>query len=235
MIDIHSHILPGVDDGVKTLAGSIELIRELSRSGATDIIATPHYVSETRYVSRKDNNLRLLEEVKSALLAEQINVEIYLGNEIYIDPKIAKMVSEGTISSMAGSKYVLVELPLNKSYPSYRDILVDLLDMGYRVILAHPERYEIIQTSYNVLLELHSLGVLFQCNLGSVMGKYGIEAKTVVKRIMKDSLVFAFGSDAHHCHGVDYWVKAQKKVSRYCSERQFNQAMTLNPRKMLLK
>ena len=235
MIDIHSHILPGVDDGVKTLAGSIELIRELCRSGATDIIATPHYVSETRYVSRKDNNLRLLEEVKSALLAEQINVEIYLGNEIYIDPKIAKMVSEGTISSMAGSKYVLVELPLNKSYPSYRDILVDLLDMGYRVILAHPERYEIIQTSYNVLLELHSLGVLFQCNLGSVMGKYGIEAKTVVKRIMKDSLVFAFGSDAHHCHGVDYWVKAQKKVSRYCSERQFNQAMTLNPRKMLLK
>lgn len=235
MIDIHSHILPGVDDGVKTLASSIELIRELSRSGATDIIATPHYVSETRYVSRKDNNLRLLEEVKSALLAEQINVEIYLGNEIYIDPKIAKMVSEGTISSMAGSKYVLVELPLNKSYPSYRDILVDLLDMGYRVILAHPERYEIIQTSYNVLLELHSLGVLFQCNLGSVMGKYGIEAKTVVKRIMKDSLVFAFGSDAHHCHGVDYWVKAQKKVSRYCSERQFNQAMTLNPRKMLLE
>ena len=235
MIDIHSHILPGVDDGVKTLASSIELIRELSRSGATDIIATPHYVSETRYVSRKDNNLRLLEEVKSALLAEQINVEIYLGNEIYIDPKIAKMVSEGTISSMAGSKYVLVELPLNKSYPSYRDILVDLLDMGYRVILAHPERYEIIQTNYNVLLELHSLGVLFQCNLGSVMGKYGIEAKTVVKRIMKDSLVFAFGSDAHHCHGVDYWVKAQKKVSRYCSERQFNQAMTLNPRKMLLK
>ena len=235
MIDIHSHILPGVDDGVKTLASSIELIRELSRSGATDIIATPHYVSETRYVSRKDNNLRLLEEVKSALLAEQINVEIYLGNEIYIDPKIAKMVSEGTISSMAGSKYVLVELPLNKSYPSYRDILVDLLDMGYRVILAHPERYEIIQTNYNVLLELHSLGVLFQCNLGSVMGKYGIEAKMVVKRIMKDSLVFAFGSDAHHCHGVDYWVKAQKKVSRYCSERQFNQAMTLNPRKMLLK
>lgn len=235
MIDIHSHILPGVDDGVKTLASSIELIRELSRSGATDIIATPHYVSETRYVSRKDNNLRLLEEVKSALLAEQINVEIYLGNEIYIDPKIAKMVSEGTISSMAGSKYVLVELPLNKSYPSYRDILVDLLDMGYRVILAHPERYEIIQTNYNALLELHSLGVLFQCNLGSVMGKYGIEAKMVVKRIMKDSLVFAFGSDAHHCHGVDYWVKAQKKVSRYCSERQFNQAMTLNPRKMLLK
>lgn len=235
MIDIHSHILPGVDDGVKTLASSIELIRELSRSGATDIIATPHYVSETRYVSRKDNNFRLLEEVKSALLAEQINVEIYLGNEIYIDPKIAKMIGQGIVSTMAGSRYILVELPLNKSYPSYRDILVDLLDMGYRVILAHPERYEIIQTSYDVLLELHSLGVLFQCNLGSVMGKYGIEAKTVVKRIMKDSLVFAFGSDAHHCHGVDYWVKAQKKVAKYCSERQFNQAMTLNPRKMLLR
>lgn len=235
MIDIHSHILPGVDDGVKTLASSIELIRELSRSGATDIIATPHYVSETRYVSRKDNNLHLLEEVKSALLAEQINVEIYLGNEIYIDPKIAKMIGQGIVSTMAGSRYILVELPLNKSYPSYKDILVDLLDMGYEVILAHPERYEIVQTSYNVLLELHSLGVLFQCNLGSVMGKYGIEAKTVVKRIMKDSLVFAFGSDAHHCHGVDYWVKAQKKVAKYCSERQFNQAMTLNPRKMLLR
>ena len=235
MIDIHSHILPGVDDGVKTLASSIELIRELSRSGVTGIIATPHYVSETRYVSRRDNNLRLLEEVKLALLAEQINVEIYLGNEIYIDPKIAKMIGQGIVSTIAGSRYILVELPLNKSYPSYKDILVDLLDMGYRVILAHPERYEIIQTSYDVLLELHSLGVLFQCNLGSVMGKYGIEARTVVKRIMKDSLVFAFGSDAHHCHGVDYWVKAQKKVAKYCSERQFNQAMTLNPRKMLLK
>lgn len=235
MIDIHSHILPGVDDGARTIASSIKLIRELSESGFSEIIATPHYVSETKYVSTRSNNLRLLDDLKSALLGERIDVEVFLGNEIYIDAKIAKLIGQGIISTMAGSKYILVELPLNKSYPSYKDILVDLLDMGYRVILAHPERYEIIQTSYDVLLELHSLGVLFQCNLGSVMGKYGIEAKTVVKRIMKDSLVFAFGSDAHHCHGVDYWVKAQKKAARYCSERQFNQAMTLNPWKMLLE
>ena len=141
MIDIHSHILPLVDDGPKKLASSVAIVRKLVEQGVTDIIATPHYVAETNFVSPRAQNQRVLAVVKKAVAVEGLKVNIYLGNEIYIDDKITALLEAGKLSTLADSEYLLVELPLDEEYPNYKDILRDLLESGYRVILAHPERY----------------------------------------------------------------------------------------------
>ena len=233
MIDIHSHILPGVDDGARTLTDSVDLVKELVESGATAIVATPHYVSETRYVSPKRENLKLFEELKRVISDEGINVDLFLGNEIYIDRSIEQLIKTGKIVPMANSDYLLVEFPLNESFPNYRDILMDLVKNGYKVILAHPERYAIVQKDFSLLQDLSDIGVLFQCNLGSIIGKYGREAKKILKKMAKNRMIFAFGSDIHHCRGAEYWISAQKKLSKYYSEEDLKRVLITNPKKMI--
>lgn len=233
MIDIHSHILPGVDDGAKTLTDSVEIIRELAASGVTDIVATPHFVVETNYTSPKKTNTAILEKLREVLADEGVDVRIFLGNEIYIDPSIESLIREGTLSTMAGGKYMLVELPIDIEYSNYYDILFSLVETGYKVILAHPERYAIMQKDYDLLLELHDIGVRFQCNLGSVIGQYGKEPKNLVKRLIKERLVFAFGSDIHYCHGASYWLKAQKKLAKYYTKKELKDVLISNSYRIL--
>ena len=145
MIDIHTHILPGVDDGAENFYESIEIVKYLARQGVTDIIATPHYVNETEYTSERAENLRLFDALKRELAAAGVKTRIFLGNEIYIDPEILELIKTEKISSLAESKYLLVELPLSGNFPNYEDYFNDLILRGYKVILAHPERYETVQ------------------------------------------------------------------------------------------
>ena len=233
MIDVHAHILPGIDDGAKTFEDSINIIKELMRQGVTDIIATPHYVNESIYMSPRLENVRILNELKDRLALENIKINLFLGNEIYIDREMIDLIKRGKISTMAGSKYLLVELPLDEKWPNYDDFLRELMDYGYKVILAHPERYTIIQEDYEVAKNLFDMGVLLQCNMGSVVGKYGREAKKLVRRMAKDKMIFTFGSDIHHCSRSDYLVLAKRKLNKYYSDGELKQLLVTNPNKIL--
>ena len=110
MIDVHSHILPGIDDGARDFEHSIDILRELSSYGVTDVIATPHYISETEYVSTVLDNDRLLEELKDRIKTEEIGINLYLGNEIYIEKNIGVLLDKNKITPLAKSKYLLIEL-----------------------------------------------------------------------------------------------------------------------------
>ena len=103
MIDIHSHILPGIDDGAKTLSHSLDVIKEAVNNGVTDIIATPHYVNETIYVSPRVENVKLLAKLRAAAKAEGIPVNLYLGNEIYIDNNIPELLKTKKVSTLYDS------------------------------------------------------------------------------------------------------------------------------------
>lgn len=233
MIDIHSHILPCLDDGPKSLTDSLATVRKLVSQGVTDIIATPHYVSETNFVSPKAQNQRVLAVVKKNLAMEGIKVNVYLGNEIYIDHNILPLLKAGKITTLAGSRYLLVELPLDEEYPNYKDILRDLLDSGYKVILAHPERYVLVQKDFAVAEEIYNMGILFQCNIASILGKYGKGAKKTVKKLIKKKMVFTFGSDIHHAGKTDYVALSQKKLSKYYNKDELRQLLVTNPRKVI--
>ena len=233
MIDIHSHILPGIDDGSRDIAESVDIVRQLARQGVTDVIATPHYMDGTSFVSPRRVNLKLLEELKQALTDEGLRVNLYLGNEIYISDNILELVKAGKMSPLAESKCLLIELPLDDEFPNYEDYLQEIMDQGYQVILAHPERYIIAQEDYEIILQLHKMGILFQCNAGSIVGRYGKSAKKVMKKMAKDKLIFALGSDIHRCGRTDYITLAEKKLAKYYTEHELRWLLVGNPRKII--
>lgn len=232
MIDLHSHILPGIDDGAADLDASVELVRELANNGVTDVVATPHYIDETIYTSPAAANLRLLQDLQKRLDDEGVDVKVHLGNEIYIFPKIAEFVQKGEVVTLADSSYLLVELPMSGDYPGYADILLALLRAGYQVVLAHPERYTSFQDDFSLVYELVEMGVLLQCNLGSLAGQYGKSAFKTARRLAKEKMIFGVGSDIHHVH-PGLLAEGLRKLSKFYSDTELEEILVENPRKIL--
>ena len=235
MIDLHSHILPGIDDGSPDFETSVALVSELAVGGVTEVIATPHYIEETIYTSPRTANMKLLTTLRRHLKKAGIPVKVHLGNEIYITPDILKLLKAREISPLgkATSKYLLVELPMNGKFPNYADIFLSLIRSGYKVVLAHPERYSSFASDFDLVSELYDMGVLMQCNLGSFAGIYG---KTVLKlacRLAKEKMIFALGSDIHHVRGGKWMPAAFKKLSKFYSADELGELLEKNPKKVL--
>lgn len=233
MFDIHSHVLPGIDDGSKSFAMSLDILRGLEKQGITNLICTPHYISETKQTSPRAANQKLLKQLQQKAQKEGININLYLGNEIYIDRDIKKLLKAKKISALNDSKYILVELPISGEYDQYEDILQDLKLTGWQPILAHPERYISFQNDYSKVIELHRIGILFQCNLGSIIGQYGKHAKKLVKYMAKENLIFCFGTDIHRPRDYSEIAKAQKKLQKYYSAAKLNTLLAENPAKIV--
>ena len=233
MIDIHSHILPGIDDGAVDLDASVELVRELADSGVTDIIATPHYVDETNYVSEVAANTKLLKKLKTRLKKEKLNVNVFLGNEIYISNRILGLLTSEAIAPLADSKYLLMELPMSGEFPSYYDVFLELIREGYKVILAHPERYDSFQKDFEPIEELHEMGVLFQCNIGSFVDQYGKGARKLAERLAKNDMIFAVATDIHHPRGEKFMPAAIKRLSKFYGTFELEDILEKNQKKIL--
>lgn len=233
MIDIHNHLLYGIDDGSKSIEDSVNIIREMSKIGYTDIILTPHYISHSKYNSPRDKNLILLENLRNVLGENGIDINLYLGNEIYINHHIGDLLDNGKISSLNGSKYLLIELPMNGEY-DYLDVFEDLIYDGYKVILAHPERYHAFQKDFDKIYDLEEIGVYFQCNIESILGSYGKGAIKMVKRMYKEKKVSFLATDIHH-KKRDYgkFDKAKKKIRKYLSFSEMEELLVENPSKII--
>ncbi len=234
MIDVHNHLLFGIDDGSKSLEDSVLIIRKLSEIGITDIILTPHFITDSSYVSSRENNLILMEKLKNALDENNINVNLYLGNEIYIDREIEKLIYEKKISKLNNTNYLLIELPMSGEWEGYQDVFMDLINDGYNVVLAHPERYNSFQADFDKIYELEEIGVLFQCNIGSVIGNYGRTAKKIIKRMLKEDLIYMFGTDIHRDKGdYNFLSDAKKIIRKYTSDEKMNDLLVNNAKKII--
>ena len=233
MIDIHSHVLPGIDDGCKIATESLEILKGLEEQGITDLICTPHYIAETSQVSPKAQNQILLEALQDRAEKNGLSIKLHLGNEIYINKDIEKLLRYKKISPLAGSKYLLIELPMSGEFEQYDDILLNLVQKGWKVILAHPERYHSFQKHYEKITELHQQGILLQCNLGSFIGQYGKNAKKTAQKIAKDKMIFCLGSDIHHARNYKEITKAQNKLRKYYEFYEFDAILVQNPLKIV--
>lgn len=231
-IDLHSHVLPGIDDGAPNMEASLELLKELTLNGATDVFVTPHYVDETIYTSIRSFNLELMDKVQKQADVLGIKVRLHLGNEIYMTPRIMELIETGTISTLGNSQYILVELPMSGEFPGYEDILLLLIRSGHEVILAHPERYNSFQDDFNLISDLKEMGVLFQCNIGSFAGQYGKTAHKLVVRLAKERLIFGVGSDIHHVH-PGLFKEGLNELSKLYSEAELSKILLENPGKII--
>ena len=199
----------------------------------TDVVATPHYVDETNYVSKVSANTKLLKKLKTRLKKEKIGVNLYLGNEIYIGPKILELLEASEISGLAGSKYLLVELPMSGEYPGYMDVFMELLRAEYKVILAHPERYTAFLKNFDSIRELYDMGVLLQCNLGSFIGHYGKASRKVAEWLAKNDMIFAVATDIHHPRGEKFMPAVMKRLSKFYGTFELEDILEKNPKKIL--
>ena len=234
MTDIHNHMLFGVDDGSKTLEDSIDVLRDLENCGYNNIILTPHYIKDSNYSSSPKNNNNKLQILKEELKKNNININLYLGNEIYIDDKIYELLKNREVNSLNGTNYLLIELPMSGEYSGYQEIFSHLMSKGYKIVLAHPERYLSFQEDYKKVLELHKLGVYFQSNLDSIIGRYGEEAEILIKRLLKDKMISFLATDIHRKkHDYNVWKKAREIALKYISEDEYNILVNINPNKLV--
>lgn len=195
-VDIHSHILFGVDDGAEKLAQSMEMLKIAEKEGITDIIATPHYKADRHCVSKKGIFSRI-ETLKTEMKKEGLHIRLYPGNEIHYFSEIVDLLDAKEICSLAGSEYVLVEFAPCDPFLYIRDGLYKLADAGYRPILAHAERYEALFQDRNTIRSLTERGIQIQVNAGSITGDFGRRTAKTARYLLKENLVNFVATDAH--------------------------------------
>lgn len=229
MIDFHSHILPEIDDGAKSYEESLAMLEEAYNVGFDTVISTSHYAIDCYEAP----------EYKRKKVIDDLNLEpnlpkILLGSEIFLTYNIVDLLKEYKASTINGTNYVLFELSLRQQFPNLKDVINRLKENNYIPILAHPERYLIIQKNFKLLDELKEMGVLFQVNYGSILGKYGFAAKQIVKKMLKNDYVSLLGTDAHKENSIYLEVpKAISLISKYISNTELEKITTSNAEKIL--
>lgn len=231
MIDFHSHILPNIDDGSTSIGETINLIEEASKVGFTGIISTSHYIQGYYEFDCYERN-QLLDIVQNKIQSD--NLELYLGSEIYFSSEIIDLIKDKKASTINNTRYLLFELPMNTKPLFVKELVYELIQNGYRPIIAHPERYSYVQDEINYVRELANLGTLFQANYGSVLGMYGNDAKKTLKKLLKDDLISFLGSDVHRTGQIYPKIpKALKKINKIVSTEKLEKLTTLNAQKVL--
>lgn len=210
MKDLHSHVLFGIDDGSKSIEESVEILREASKQGITDMIVTPHYMEGTKYNCNNKMKRELFQELLDKVFDEDIDIRLHLGNEVYLTEEFLELLEKDEIMTLNDSKYLLLEFPLNNMIVGTGDILFKLIGQGYIPVLAHPERYKIFQRHPEHIMKYLDMGVLLQGNFMSLYGKYGKEAKKTLKFYLKKGWITFLGSDIHHVE--DLKLKKLRKV-----------------------
>ena len=220
MKDCHSHLLYGIDDGSKSIEESIELLKEMEKSGTTDLILTPHYIDNSKYNCNNKDKKKLFDEFKSRVKEENINVNLYLGNEVFFTSKFIELFKKKEITTLNNSKYLLFEFPMNNVIPNAFEICSELSRIGCVPILAHPERYLFFQKHPKELENYIKSGILMQGNFTSLFGKYGWKSKKTLEYFLKKKWITLLGSDTHH--DVKYNKdKLEKKLLRITKDKEY--------------
>jgi protein-tyrosine phosphatase len=216
--DMHSHLIPGIDDGAKTIEDSLELIRTLHGLGYTKLITTPHIMSDY-FRNTPDIIYSGLEEVRAALKENNIPVEISAAAEYYIDDGFVRKLEEEKLMTF-GDNYLLVEVSYINPPDNVREILFRAQVLGYKPILAHPERYPFWYRNFDEYRRFHDMGVALQLNLNSLSGYYGPDAKRVAEKLIDMQIISALGTDMHH-------TKHAEALKRCLSEKSLQKILDL--------
>lgn len=197
VIDLHCHLLPGLDDGAQNLEEGLGIARQLESAGFKAVVATPHVI-EGRDFLRREMILEATQRFQNTLEQQGIKLQLIPGAECYIFPELAKWIAEGKVMTLGDQgKYILVELPMLE-VPSYVEkVLFDLQVLGLTPILAHPERNKKLAEEPERLLEWVRRGLLLQLDLRSLDGKYGEKVCQFALVLLKSGMIHFIGSDGH--------------------------------------
>lgn len=215
LTDIHSHILPQLDDGADSLEMSLEILRGLESLGYKRVWTTPHI--SYRFPNNRETVLFSRDTMRSVLKQEEIEIELYAAAEyLFDDAFINKISKSGDLLTLPG-KHLLIEFLLYSEPVTYfKDILFDLQLKGYTIILAHPERYAFFYSDFTQYEELKRIGLLFQVNLLSFTGYYGKAVRKMAKTLAKKGMIDFLATDIHHPDQIK--LLKDKKISKICEK-----------------
>lgn len=197
IIDIHSHIIPGIDDGSKNMEMTVEMLKNAERDGTKEIIATPHYLVE--YGESIISEVKaFVEEINFIISNEGLNIKVYSGQEVYYTENMIQNYIDGKIGTLNDSKYMLIEFPIRKFDDNIFDIIYELQIRNITPIIAHPERYKPIIEKPIYINKFINEGYLFQMNTGSIEGKFGADVKKTAEILLDNGIYNFIGSDAHN-------------------------------------
>ena len=231
MTDVHSHILFGIDDGSRTISESVELLKKLKSVGFNNVILTPHFILDSTYNSNYESNIKIYNELKERLISENIDINIYLGNEIFIDKNVPTLLEKNIITSLNGTKYVLVEFPMHNKLLNLEDMLYEIRSRGYEVVIAHPERYDAFKEDYSIVDTLREDGFLFQSNYSSILGYYGKDSIKLLKYMLKRHYIDFLGTDIHRIektYVIDNFKKIEKHIIKITGSEYYNKIQANN-------
>lgn len=197
IIDLHSHILYGLDDGTRSLAEALELGRMVAASGTTVLAATPHGPGST--ASRLYDADLIVEraaEIEAALHAEGVDLRIVAGTEISFNTGVVGLLRVGLLLPYAGTRTVLLE-PTYGFVPSFDTVVFEIQALGFRVLLAHPERVHEVREDPNTLIPLIERGVLMQVTAEALTGRQGQPLQKLAETLVSHNLIHVIASDAH--------------------------------------
>lgn len=233
LVDIHSHIIFGVDDGAKTIEDSIQSIHLLEKLGIKKVICTPHicYGEYSHIQQIKENYLKIRE------IAREKDIELYLGTEILLTSETSSLLLKKRLRSLDGKKYVLVEFKRNENMEMDKAIslLEDIIDIGYKPILAHPELYNYYR-NIKFLEKIKEIGVLLQLDANSIIKrKTTSKIYKFSKKLLKEKMIDIVASDNHSNDKRNYMIykKAYDIITKKFGKEYTNLLFSINPNEVL--
>lgn len=198
-VDMHSHLLPGIDDGLKELEESVAFINELQKLGYKKLICTPHILSDL-YPNSPSTILPKLKLVKDAVKKAGINIEIQAAAEYMVDHDFTELIAKTSKDDLLtiNGKYILIEMSYLSASPNIEQVIFDLRMLGLTPIIAHPERYNYYHRHFEQYERFKELGCKLQINLLSLSGGYGPYVKKTAEKLLQHQLVDFAGTDMHH-------------------------------------
>jgi protein-tyrosine phosphatase len=200
--DMHSHLLPGIDDGSPDIKTSLELIKGMKELGYTKLITTPHIMGDM-YKNTREIILEKLELLRAAVKEEGLDIEINAAAEYFLDDYVHGFIKRNEPLLPISGNMVLVEFSLAFPSHSLKDILFDMQMQGYQPIIAHPERYIYLEKNKEFYEELKDIGCLFQLNILSLTSHYGRSVHELAQYLIKKGYYNLAGTDLHHTRHLD--------------------------------
>ena len=208
MIDIHNHVLPNIDDGSKSMEMSLNMLKCANEQGVTDVVNTVHFQHPLflNIDHSLENFERITKSLQSKLDEYEIPIKIHLGSEVFYYENLLKISNE-PLTTMGGGKYMLIEFSPKNIPNSQKQTLFDLKMSGITPIIAHPERYKLVQENFSIVYDWINAGCLIQVDSGSILGLMGENAKKSSHLIIQERCCHILASDAHNDSNRNFTIK----------------------------
>jgi len=207
--DLHSHLIPGLDDGVRDWDDALQIAEHLSKLGYRKAITTPHVMADY-YENTPDTIRSGVAKLNRLLDEKEIELQIVPGAEYYLDSYLYKQIQENEEFLTFGDRYLLIETSFMNRPVFFAEAFFQLQSSGYRPILAHPERYQFLHEEKDLLHEMFEKGVYFQINLMSLTGYYSSEVRRFAEYLITNKMVHFVGSDLHRAQQLKIIDEAMK-------------------------